>query len=595
MKQGIFILFFLISIPSISQAATIGVMSDGDDNRAAHAIDAMVSDINQLEQQLPFGWDLDAITLAGDISYGTNSSEDMVRAWKNSELADVPLFLVVGNHEIETPEDILFHRNFFYEYSNEFLRPAAQIFQASTTNYSYEIGDLHVSVINQYVTDTSDGGTTDGHIHSDVFDWLKEDLRSATATHKIVIAHEPLYPVQRHIGASIDQNPEERDMFSNLLASYGVVAHIVGHTHFASLTETAFDFHSYKQSVLGGGFWELDTGAFGTKAFEPVNAQGYPTLGYVHTNSDTWGDYEIRLVAADPSWDEARITKRTHDDLARQVLVNTWQSSGTGATKNGLFDMWYWVDYTDTVEENPNWFGNNKGRFWEPEFDPAEAGWSRGELAVGYDDNSNSWGWLNTEIDPDPTQTGENQVWGIFGKVSFQAHHPKRYENLFLDLDWEDSVHVWLNGVHIFNNKTTVSEPELGSGLEYFDKGGKLIERSDVLGKEQNAPRYKRFDISEHLHLLKEGENTLVYMSNNAALDPAKAYLSSDSALAIRLTMEGQRFGLSDEEGASIRTRWMQLWEYLLSTIGGQWIFIISFCVLVGIVVVVKDFYKKIL
>lgn len=72
-------------------------------------------------------------------------------------------------------------------------------------------------------------------------------------------------------------------------------------------------------------------------------------------------------------------------------MINTWNGSGTTDTGNGMFDMKYFVDYASSYAANPNWSANNSGKWWEPAFNTTTAGWSTGELSVGYDTNATNW------------------------------------------------------------------------------------------------------------------------------------------------------------------------------------------------------------
>lgn len=236
---------------------------------------------------------------------------------------------------------------------------------------------------------------------------------------------------------------------------------------------------------------------------------------------------------------------QTTHALEEQILIDTKTSS-----TDEVGELWYFVDYTDKFEGNPDWFEWDSGKWWGSEFDPSAAGWEKGSLGIGYDIfGLDKWGWINTTFDPDPTETGRGQVWGIFGRIDFDAKEPDRYSRLFLDMDWEDSIHVWLNGVLVFSNDTSIPAPESGEGEEYFDKGSELTERSNNLGKGKAEPEYERISLSPYLNELKEGENTLAFMLNNSAFVPRLATLSGDLALGLRLSLSGEA---TDEEAMEV-------------------------------------------
>lgn len=528
---------------------TIGFVSDGDDSSGTNVSTAMTVDINHLVTQLVSGWGIDAITWQGDIAYNGSDIPTAVLAWENSTASGAPLFFTPGNHDAETMADIAYLRSYFDNYPDYNLQRATEISYASTTNYSFEIGDVHVAVVNQYTNDTSDSdnslslGSGGGYIDNSVFTWLKQDLKNSTKTHNIVTGHEPAYPKSRHVGDSLDANPTNRNKLVNLLASYGVNAHIVGHTHKSKLEEMTYDYNLSASTTLGGGIWELDTGAFGTRAGGGGD-DSYPTVGYFHANSSTWGDYAVRMVqgTGSPDWNSPTVISKSIADLDKQILVNTWTGAGTGTTTNGLFDMKYWVDYDSSVEANPDWSSNNSGRWWEPEFDADDASWSGGELAVGYDDNAAAWGWLNHQIDPDPNSSGTNKTFGYFGRVTFQATSTETYGNLDLDLDWEDALIVWLNGEVVFTSTTTeITVPSTGTGSEYFDQCTTDTGKNNNSGKQAATPVFTTNDISDDIDFLVNGTNTLAFMFSNSGTDCTDAKASSDAAVAIRLSMYGER------------------------------------------------------
>ena len=534
-------------LPSLQGiGTTIGLVSDGDDNSAVNATAAMTADLNQLMSQLPTGWGLDALTWQGDIAYNGSDVPTAISAWQNSTAASAPLFFTPGNHDAETIADIEFLEAYFSNYPDYNLQGATEIPYASGTNYSYEVGDIHVSVVNQYVNDAETSNKSgSGYIEDSVFAWLKNDIRSSNKTHILITGHEPAYPRGRHIGDSLDQDVTNRDKYINLFASYGVVAHAVGHTHFPNLYEMINDQDTGGISTLKGGVWEIDTGAFGTK-----NGGEDPAVGYFHANSSSWGDYELRVVegSGSPEWNSPTVTNKTHSDLERQILVNTWTDSGTGSTENGLFDMQYFIDYSPVVEIDPDWSSNNSGKWWENAFDPIAAGWTDGELAVGFDDNQEAWGWLNTEVDPDPTNSGGNQVHSIFGRVTFQAEDPTQYGNLDLEIDYDDSLLVWLNGTLVQSLTFSDPTPTTGAGGEYFGIYSSDETHGDADGKEASVPILTSYDIKNHLGALVDGTNVLTFMNTNNGNSLANSLASSDLVAGIRLSMYGENSSIMSQE-----------------------------------------------
>ena len=150
---------------------------------------------------------------------------------------DIPWYPVVGNHEAETPADMEWMRN--YNKNGNTLPNIVNEGPASTkeTMYSFDYGNSHFVVLNEYAADSCDNCTR-GDINDMIYNWLKNDLEKNRKENIFVLGHEPAYPMPdienqrfRHVHDCLNQYPEDRDRFVKLLQDYGVKAYIVGHTH----------------------------------------------------------------------------------------------------------------------------------------------------------------------------------------------------------------------------------------------------------------------------------------------------------------------------------------------------------------------------
>jgi hypothetical protein len=169
---------------------------------------------------------------------------------------------IVGNHEQETPEEMVFLRN----YTMHFDRLSSVRFGpkgAETTMYSFDFKDAHFAVLNEYYDGKSDIGT-DGDIVDSTYSWLKNDLLKTDKSWIFVIGHEPAFPKPdgvtgriRHLGDSLDQYPENRDRFWALLAENKVTAYFCGHSHNLS----AYLIDGVYQIDVGHSRGIADTGA----------------------------------------------------------------------------------------------------------------------------------------------------------------------------------------------------------------------------------------------------------------------------------------------------------------------------------------------
>lgn len=161
---------------------------------------------------------------------------------------------VVGNHELPgagnepySGANMAWLRG--YDYGAVNLGPGG----CPTTTYSFDYGNAHFVVLNEYCDATGDT-VTDGDVPDHLYNWLVADLSATQRTHVFVLGHEPAYPQpdadngrERHIDDSLNAHPANRDRFWSLLKAADVVAYICGHTHNYS-------------AVNVEGVWQLDAG-----------------------------------------------------------------------------------------------------------------------------------------------------------------------------------------------------------------------------------------------------------------------------------------------------------------------------------------------
>lgn len=167
--------------------------------------------------------------------------------------ADYLWYPVMGNHELEAASNV--------EYLRQYNKGGASLPNivrkgpagCEETTYSFDWGNTHFVVLNQYYDGSSDMGT-DGDVVPELLAWLEADLAANTKKQIIVFGHEPIIAVPdidngrlRHQGDSLDKYPENAFNFHRLLLKYGVTAYIHGHTHSASFSKL-------------NGLWQIDAG-----------------------------------------------------------------------------------------------------------------------------------------------------------------------------------------------------------------------------------------------------------------------------------------------------------------------------------------------
>jgi predicted phosphodiesterase len=207
-----------------------------------------------------------------------------------------PWYPVVGNHEAETPSDMDWLRAFSPNGNAlpNIVNSGPE--NGVETSYSFDYGEAHFTVINEYYDGESDTGT-DGDVADPLHAWLVHDLSATTKTIKFVIGHEPAYPQPdeesgrlRHQDDSLNAHQANRDRFWQTLADNEVTAYVCGHTH---------NFSAYQDS----GVWQIDAGH--ARGFADTGARSTFVMFYVMDDGSVWC-YPYRL-----NWESHNYELRT--------------------------------------------------------------------------------------------------------------------------------------------------------------------------------------------------------------------------------------------------------------------------------------------
>ena len=154
----------------------------------------------------------------GDYISGASDEATLRRQWQGFFLGiaplqafgKVPVALAPGNHDILGSRR---NERIFDDYFDGL-------------HYSFSRGPYHFVIL-----DTEEPGR-EGRIASKQLAWLKADLAaSRAATLTFVALHRPLFPVDGHIGSSLDEYPTERDALHALFIKEGVDCVFMGHEH----------------------------------------------------------------------------------------------------------------------------------------------------------------------------------------------------------------------------------------------------------------------------------------------------------------------------------------------------------------------------
>lgn len=226
----------------------------------------------------------------GDLinGYEGEGEEILRRQWEGYRKAvnslKMPIFNVPGNHDVF---DSL-SAGLWKKYQGAFY-------------YSFDYGSARFIAL--------DTESSRNRLSEEQFKWLEKQLESAGNRHVFLFLHRPLFPVDGHVGNSLDAYPAERDRLHRLFAGYAknIKGVFKGHEHLYNFEER----DGVPYYITGGG---------GAELYVP------PELG---------GFYHYLLVRVEPGKVTTSVEKipfeRNPDEKTRYVMTNTlledWEHS----------------------------------------------------------------------------------------------------------------------------------------------------------------------------------------------------------------------------------------------------------------------------
>lgn len=286
----------IIVTPTVTQTpipiegATIAYLGDSRPSQFGNVgITELTKDLNQVIPQSPTN-SIDAIFMIGDMDHVSQT----VQAYQASNVSTIPMYFVVGNHEIDQG-DMNYLRSMIK--STNFTIYVGPIGTEKTT-YSVNIKNIHVTNLNIYWDESNNdawfkyGSGDGGYVGTKLMTWLTNDL-SNTTNWKIVLVHEPLYPLKRHVGDSLDKNPTNRNNLQNLLINQNVKVLVAAHTHYADVN-------------LHNSVYHVDAGISGQKTVDGEDP--YASITYTNSTDTT---LTLTWKHENPTWTTSKIETYT--------------------------------------------------------------------------------------------------------------------------------------------------------------------------------------------------------------------------------------------------------------------------------------------
>lgn len=356
----------------------------------------------------------------------------------------------VGNHESETPEDMVWLRDFnLYGTTLPYIVNVGPAGTQETT-FSFDYEDAHFVVINEYYDGVSDVGI-DGDVVDALYYWLEADLQATAQPRIFVIGHEPAY-VQpdidngrlRHVGDSLDQYPAHRDRFWSLLAAEGVIAYFCGHTHNFSYINI-------------DGVWQVDAGH--ARGVGDTGAASTFVMVYVDQDQVSFDAYRDNYDGGPYSIKHSIIMEGTGVPTPTPTFTPAPPTVTPTCSTSLLLESGTVWKYLDD--------GSDQGTAWTSVlFD--DSSWAQGPSQLGYGDGDEA---TVVGYGPDPN----TKYVTTYFRTSFHLDNPYDFVEFELQILRDDGAVVYLNGLEVARSNMT-SDP-----ITY------LTFATEVIGDEQET------------------------------------------------------------------------------------------------------------
>jgi len=215
--------------------------------------------------------DVEFIVFVGDMITGLKQSDkNRKRLLKWTAIVqecEIPVYIVVGNHEAKTSS------------SEDMLRSIFEMPQNGPNGlkelvYSFDYKNVHFVVLDTNIYNNF-------HRIGDVqLEWLRGDLEKNENRVIFVFGHEPAYPIKKPDGSSLARYPSRRDELWKIFQENSVAAYFCGHEHL------------YNRSVRGS-IYQIITGGAGARFHASSEEGGF--YHYLISNVKDDGTCEVNV------------------------------------------------------------------------------------------------------------------------------------------------------------------------------------------------------------------------------------------------------------------------------------------------------------
>ena len=176
----------------------------------------------------------DLILHTGDVVYPSGEDRHYDKRFfapYRALISEVPLFPVIGNHDVQKDDGAAFLKNFHPPRNNP---------EGTARYYSFDWGDAHFVALDSELYHEDAGGDREEQKL-----WLEEDLAATPKPWRFAFLHRPLYSSSRHGG-----DRRIREDLEPVLSRHGVHVVFSGHDH---AYERTLPVRGVTYVVTGGG------------------------------------------------------------------------------------------------------------------------------------------------------------------------------------------------------------------------------------------------------------------------------------------------------------------------------------------------------